>query len=106
MNIELLRKVQEHIKAEPKRWTFGWATASHESPCGTQACIGGWTVLLSKGTTDWRESGLSREAMKLLDIDRDQAARLFFCWPEEFMPISAKEATARIDRFIETDGAE
>jgi hypothetical protein len=48
MNVKLLRKVAKHILAEPKRWGFMWRLHTTDSPCGTQACIGGWTELLGE----------------------------------------------------------
>jgi len=103
MNIELLRKVQQHIKEEPKRWSFAWGYRTPASPCGMKACIGGWTLILS-GKNVYDTSAVARE---LLDISKEQADRLFFFWPPEFEEEhSAANAVARIDRFIETAGAE
>lgn len=55
--IDLLRKVEQHILAEPRRLDmthFGTAFSPHRTqedsglpPCGTNACIAGWAVVLS-----------------------------------------------------------
>jgi len=117
MNIELLRKVQHHIAEEHKRWCFDFIKLSAESPCGTQGCIGGWTVILGGGYTKIKlrklliayecgEASLSPIACELLDITKAQGDRLFFFWPDEFDSTLAEDAVKRIDRFIETNGAE
>ena len=123
MNVKLLRKVQKHIASEPKRFTFDWMHESDAAPCGTRACIAGWTLILgtpgwSNKTIDEIDTLLARRsksgfgfytgpASKLLDINYEQAARLFIYWPEPFDELkSADTAVARIEHFIKTKGRE
>jgi hypothetical protein len=92
MNVKLLRKIQRHILAEPKRYAqdtvitrgkagdiFGveYEVGRHLFPeCGTVACLGGWAELLSK---DQRPRGVStlEFARKILGLTEDESARLF-----------------------------
>jgi len=120
MNVKLLRKVQKHILAEPQRWSFSWAISSPQAPCGTRACIGGWTVILGKKIdlstglqfTAENNAGVASELLGLTDEERN---RLFFYWPEPFLDRSfkyktqealAKNAANRIEHFIKTKGRE
>lgn len=127
MNVKLLRKIQKHILAEPKRFIMGTKIVSGEpgtpirgyavrpcdfnnrnpyeqaqtfAPCGTAACIMGWGDML----------GASQE-------DRDMWNPLCSAstWPKKFADPYAKAktplarariASARIDHFIKTKGAE
>jgi len=119
VNIKLLEKVCEAIKAEPKRFHMNvWATNDvyydiglpdrQVAPCGTAACIGGFAVILTKtkGKTDretWVkavsgvDTGPRTEilATDLLDLDVHQAARLFHDhdWPYKFREAWAKART-------------
>ena len=141
MNVRLLRKVQKHILAETKRFimddfvvrqaegeeTFfaDDATEVPFAPCGTAACIAGWSVLLERGmrakvkdfhAAGARVLGISTE----YDEDHDlssEATRLFYTcyWPHKFQTRydsaksqkqRAKVAVARIEHFIKTKGAE
>lgn len=112
MNVELLRKVQEQILAEPKKFDMG--DFDGETQCGTTHCIGGWAAKL-EGLEISSEGG--REA---LDIDKDQAERLFYVteddegpgWPLQFrgekdawLP-TPQQAVDRISHFIATEGRE
>jgi hypothetical protein len=125
MNVKLLRRVAAHIKAEPRRWTYNWAKPSDEAPCGTQACIAGWAIILGCGlkrpldkrgnlkipkrlaNLDGGNTYTSYPASKLLQITPAQAKRLFIYWPKQFTEqFSAEEAIARIEHFIKTDGRE
>lgn len=49
INFTLLRRVRNHILAEPRRYlqtTSGEEVGKRISPCGTRACIGGWADML------------------------------------------------------------
>jgi len=63
LNIELFEKVKAHILEEPRRLSqITWVTtreqqpvrfaeivsSDQEPPCGTVACVAGWTSLLSE----------------------------------------------------------
>jgi hypothetical protein len=132
MNVRLLRKVAKHIAAEPRRFIMGGIVQHklergdkvYESlhvagkylwqfpPCGTAACIAGWSAIIAKKKRiDW-SSGRSA-----LRINRYQAERLFiaYAWPDPFRQdfYSAttnrgrvKAAAARIEHFIKTKGKE
>ena len=114
MNVRLLRQVRKHIAEEGLRWSWSFIrTNSAVSPCGTQACIGGWTCILGQKldlskveTKDiWRK--VNRQvARKLLALTANQARRLFYDWPARFNPMHSKDALRRIDHFIKTKGAE
>lgn len=124
MNVKLLRKVKKHILAEPKRFCFHWARKSLEAPCGTRACIAGWTIILGAGLMEPFDAdgdlvipkSLTRNKMgyysgpasKLLGITEEQADRLFVYWPSPFKDrgYDAKTAAARIEHFIKTEGKE
>jgi hypothetical protein len=111
MNVKLLRTIQRHILAEPKRFRMlDWIEKQTPTDptyiaddservsfpkCGTVACIGGWAVLLSKKKPS--ETGYEGyRAAKILGLNRptgiiDRAAsvdseRLFFTdvWPIDF----------------------
>jgi hypothetical protein len=127
MNVRLLRRVAKHIAAEPRRFQMGdWiikkseegerfrefshkggATLHNFAPCGTAACIGGWTQIISK----------RKNSTAALAIDEYQSLRLFNVseWPEQFetpyllAKTPAKRvriAVARIEHFIKTKGQE
>lgn len=107
MNVELLEKIAEVIVNDPAHFDMNYFT--HETACGTTHCIGGWAETIS-GVHDYEDySGATA-----LEMDGDQASRLFFAdeWPERFQgekdPWSPtpKQAAARIRHFIATDGAE
>lgn len=124
MNVKLLRKIQKHILAEPKRYeqnvtiTYGipgeeivadesnpepeLLKAGGFAPCGTAACIGGWGQLLGmkrpSKTFNWEQ------ARRALGLDHSQAAKLFaysfetdeiHSWPEKFRLAYAKAKTQR-----------
>jgi len=112
MNVELLRKVQEQILADPKSFDMG--DFQRDTECGTAYCIGGWAAKLS----GLRPS--SRDGREALEIDRDQAERLFYVsedeegsgWPQQFRGVpdewhpTPQQAIARIEWFIKTEGRE
>jgi hypothetical protein len=132
MNVKLLRKVKEHILAEPKRLLMDdWiAFASgrkrktfindvckreHFAKCGTAACIAGWVCLLADGKQP--DQSVSSRAIDLLEIGDYQGSYLFFTnlWPNglgaayyaaESASKRAEIAAQRIEHFIKTKGAE
>jgi hypothetical protein len=109
MNVELLRKVKEHILEEPRRLIMNsWrvlangmdksSLARKAGPnsfrgdggevvefanCGTAACISGWACIITgqKRVRDFKSRG-----RKILDLNEHQAERLFLpdSWPNEF----------------------
>jgi len=146
--IRLLRRVQEHILSDPRRFNmdywkrhvslariaagedciFGIESAKDVPPCGTIACIAGWTALLGTppGNRPLLWSKVRTCATELLGLKPllDERGfsygsdyRLFFeeNWPERFyhrfrLATSRRQrariAAQRIDHFIKTGGAE
>jgi hypothetical protein len=91
MNVELLEKVKQHILEEPRRYNQQhWIGVGETEirkrfgkvgdlpPCGTMACIAGWTCILAgvdlKGVDLF---SISDKAEELLGINCIQADRLF-----------------------------
>ena len=136
LNVRLLRKIQRYIMEEPRRfmmrgiiargtpgktdWDFHWSDIAHRvPPCGTAACIAGWTNLLT-GASQGDESDLTRARERLgitSPIARYAPDPLFDlqAWPEPFRSRYSKAANPkrraqiaaeRIDHFIKTKGAE
>ena len=119
INVKLLRKIQEAIREEPKRINmasfviYPSLVSKHKLPaCKTVGCIGGWAVALTtkrRGYKLYATRGLSDIAQEVLKLTSDQADRLFHgAFPNEH-PGTKRYAEAvckRIDRFIETEGAE
>jgi hypothetical protein len=133
MNVELLRKIENHILEEPKR-LFMPAFVRRQSrgdvllplnsrgtrdypECGTAACIAGWAVFLSEDDSTLRTAGeIMARAMTLLQIGEYSAHRLFLAqeWPLRFWkggtgdgePETAQMTAARIEHFIDTGGRE
>lgn len=125
MNVKLLRKVIKHISGESRRLemaVFGEKVDPSEPdspPCGTTACIAGWSMILS-GKYKLTEKGFPYDdsaATELLGIDGYQANRLFYVgeWPKKFRDRHdtaktprgrSSAAVARIESFIKTNGAE
>ncbi len=137
LNVKLLRKVKKHILAEPKRFVM-WALVQRKdetqlqfmsdglgdafvdfAPCGTAACIAGWTVLLEDGMkTKKKDSRIWSRAAKLLGLDdrwrkgeAPQTSKLFETgeWPKKLearynraktQKTRVKIAAERIDQFI------
>lgn len=82
--------------------------------CKTAACIAGWACRISRVDGN-ALSSIGCKARNLIGITNAQSERLFYedSWPVEFIVDStdssnalAKAASARIERFIETDGKE
>ncbi|MGL5874029.1 MAG: hypothetical protein ACRC2R_16945 [Xenococcaceae cyanobacterium] len=129
MNIELAEKVLAHIKEHREAFNMsfgvesGYGTHKIDSyPCGTVACIAGWTILLSYPSNrdglmsvsdyvdaiehcwDWSE--ISLHAQKLLEISHMDAIALFTPpeWDEdEFYKTVEDEAIAQFEEFIKRE---
>lgn len=141
MNVRLLRRIQREMLKEParvemKRWAIPAKVLLESYPrrkspsCGTVGCIAGWGLMLTKGRkkTDYlgiskvilhrQNSGIQREAEKLLRITKQQGKHLFHQreWPDKFRwkldklnegtAAYARVVCQRIDHFIKTKGAE
>jgi hypothetical protein len=133
INVRLLRRVQKHILAEPRRLVMShWRqTRLHEcrvedldsdhchdypfAKCGTAACIGGWGVILSD--SDIAPYRQRDELAQLFGINTNQLNLLFSVssWPVKLAHAyrkartpagKARVASRRIDLFIKTRGAE
>ena len=135
MNVRLLRRIAKVIQKKPREFNMGsWhedmltnedADALCDLPkgkriaCTTTHCIAGWAQALSTK----RDCTVSAEvdAERLLELSHDQAMRLFFvtgffvtdeCWPRKFRgrrnawTPTPRQAAARIEHFIKTNGAE
>jgi hypothetical protein len=133
MNVELLRKIEAHILAEPKRLhmssfmmrqsarnvlsSVGGKPVGYPK-CGTAACIAGWAVILEDGLPQGYLTGaqIYDRAQELLGLHVGQADRLFYrmSWPDEFYDMggddgtqkTAEVAVKRIEHFIKTEGRE
>lgn len=136
INVELLRKVAESIKAHPRSFKMesffedSWADVAPsiyepssnpleilESECGTSACIAGWTLIL---TNNFAANDFIHDAAKMaLGINDEQCRLLFYeGWPEPFdseydnardednYALAAEVAALRVEHFIATGGAE
>jgi hypothetical protein len=83
MNVKLLRRIQKHILAEPRRLEMSmWVRKgkpeidSYQSDsgyvtypqCGTAACIGGWALIISKKTVNNNGLNTGNRAAQLLGI--------------------------------------
>lgn len=128
INVELLERVASYIEQHPAELDMDDWCKTHEPalpnstlgllrPCGTVACIAGHTVLLSGGSTD---ASIPAQAQRLLNLDFEQADRLFYRdnWPELYADkyedcvesdnnhARAWVTSARIAHFIATEGKE
>lgn len=85
--------------------------------CNTTACIAGWAVILSPSQEEIEHLAIETVALKYLGLNHDQGRRLFFpvVWPLDFAikyhgaetaEAAAQAVAARIDHFIQTNGAE
>lgn len=134
MNIELLNEIAEAILDEPTKFRMAdWVSYAADAPCGTAACIAGHvTMRIAKIETPkalrhmiYETEDIQPEytAKNALQIDRDQASRLFYLpehsvrnrWPDDFADAyydaETPEARAdvafwRIQHFIATEGME
>ncbi len=109
MNIKLLEKIKLAIRAYPNQ--FDMSNWFDKNECGTTACIAGWAVALNKNLPlNQAEDACiacEREAMKALGLTFDEGQRLFYLgkWPPQFV-YDSRNAVARIEHFIQTNGAE
>ena len=139
MNVELMERIAKKLDSLPDEkfnmGNWGRRIGSIDDPavvcpetaneCGTSCCIGGW-ALVDKGycvspggnvysSVDEQGWGINylgeaeEMAAKLLDLDHDEAQRLFFegGWPVQFQgPLaqtaSPKQGAARIRHMIVT----
>jgi len=135
LNYKLFEKVKVHILEEPRRlrqacWvehkssesSWGYdnynaiiSEGAKEPPCGTVACVAGWTALLVKGPSFQGNASWVAKNTLVQGEDSDQKvyqARLdlynnvFMCFPEDdkLKPGTLKYARAvvkSIDEFIE-----
>jgi hypothetical protein len=118
MNTKLLLKVRDRILAEPEH--FDMAEYFLDQPCGTTACIAGWTkaIVTRQSLKNCRRSHIWAFARNALGINEEQAKKLFYDdhWPHPFdfnyaeANDNAKElaqiAADRINHFIATNGEE
>lgn len=131
--VRLLRRVKKHILEEPRRLDMSdWVETSKVSPCGTTACIAGWTLLLKLPPKERRavlvepDAYVKRDmltageramflehAENALELDRCQSMRLFYDdnWPKGFdrafdkacsRKARAQVTADRIEHFIKT----
>lgn len=93
LNKQLIEQVRDHVLAEPRRYdqgTFGESVPVDISPCGTQACLAGWAVMMAGRMTlpeiIRSDSGVvMSEAALAMGLDDLQAENLFgWNWPEPF----------------------
>ncbi|MGL5881381.1 MAG: hypothetical protein ACRC2V_26925 [Xenococcaceae cyanobacterium] len=121
MNIELAQKVLAHIKEHEEAFSMDYVIADFDIdytvpnyPCGTVACIAGWTVLLSEkrlissseiendfSQRSWHK--VKREAMELLDISNKEATWLFVPVDDDGNELEDDDAIARFETFIEAN---
>lgn len=122
--LELLERVKAHIRAHPEQFdmlTFGRV----DDPCGTTACIAGWSVILSGQTNLEKVPLINAEALRVLglndryDTTHRKECPLFYDsdWPEDLRkafleaeilmdyPLCASIAGEAIDRFIAGNGS-
>lgn len=82
INTELLAKVRDHILEEPRRYDQGtWGKQSEEAPCGTVACLAGWTAYLGglMTLTELQEGAavVRERAQRALGLSDIEARMLF-----------------------------
>lgn len=121
LNVDLLRRVQKHITAKPRRLVMRYLVV-HKNPsvhnpsgvegshfhgdvdnqvfadCGTAACIAGWTLILS-GREPFKADNEAQNdattAAKLLGLTYGEDNLFFLCdWPRKFAAPYEKAATA------------
>jgi hypothetical protein len=108
MDARLGRKVLTHVEAH--REHLNMSDWGRETPCGTVACLAGWTLLMSGCTVD--AEGLFRyPAGRLVGSVRYTARDLLVLtddeyWPDEadcslFCPQPEDEAIARFRALVE-----
>lgn len=122
LNVKLLRKIQAHITEEPRRFFMDeciikastpeeWVNAAEDHwdasktmpPCGTAACISGWTNILTRAKSldqyqDFDRAIASLGIVKSSDFhDWTGADYLFLaeCWPKQFSSRYKKAKTPK-----------
>lgn len=115
MNVRLLRRIAKVIQEKPTE--FDMVNFTGYTNCGTTHCIGGWA-----------QEFTGKHPMEALRITPEQGNRLFYVtnnnreplWPKRFMGRKKKnlsmedswwkptprQAVARIEHFIKTQGKE
>ncbi len=116
MNVKLLRRVQKHILAEPKRLLMSegivkgapdtdydgsdkWGddydpTVIRMPACGTAGCIAGWSCLL--GNPEFKKTrwiDVNNAAIGLLEIDTPDRLFRVGLWPTQFRDAYTKAKT-------------
>lgn len=121
--IARLRAVAAAILKEPSIYNQGLGCParrpSKKDPCGTAGCLLGWAVTLFGSPYVKRKKRIRREdGAAVLGLNHEQATKLWhsLCWPAEFAEayalageshfLRACVASARIEHFIRTNGAE
>lgn len=121
MNVKLLKQVRDYIAKHPERY-------NQSKWCGTECCVAGTAAFLSGKVTSrkvraadpmstWANTEIRDIARRALRITQREADRLFSAgWahlPERYRVRREMEPTERagraydrINRFIETKGAE
>ena len=117
VNVRLLKKVRKLIAEEPRRLqmqTWGqdveqtYPSDPQKPPCGTVACIAGWTILAAQPQATWKrwlrggylinrfrtDDAIIKRAAELLGMKPDDCP--FFEWDWK-----APEVLAWIDRQID-----
>lgn len=97
VNVRLLRRIEKHILAEPRRMNMRFGLQrSTAAPCGTVGCIAGWAAKLSGAVSPEQFNKLVLDGSDIFPRDEAAAAlklpswfdsnKLFYVgeWPEEF----------------------
>lgn len=125
--INRLRKIEQFLIAEPRRFNMGAGVESSEMhrdmlgdpPCGTACCIGGAGYVIGKriklagSIVGW--GSIEEFVIPWLGLDWKQVQRLFYMmnWPPEFKQLYEDATTplqrvaagiVRIEHFILTNG--
>jgi hypothetical protein len=106
---ELIEK-QPHVGKEEET-TEGFDMAQWFHPCGTPACIAGWTLALKYG--DWTPAlqdkrgagGVEADAADYLGLEGTQSAQLFFVGHEaekSLADVTPQDAAKLLRHFAET----
>lgn len=95
LNIERLRTVQQHILEEPRRLNMDhWIQLRRPNnsildfpPCGTVACIAGWTyILFQERNVRNAEINFSQfRAAELLGLDIDEDEEYYLFYPDKWL---------------------
>lgn len=95
MNVELLKKVRDQIRAHPDLHDQSYY--GMQLPCGTKHCIAGWACVLSGAQPVWSAMGTMYDvryegrqyasfdlAAELIGLDESQASELFLEFHDNF----------------------